>query len=177
MSLKLKDRNMDNEFIVDLDKREVYLKFKGKDYSLTLEDQDLEDHWHSIEDAEGTIYDINIYLPSADSISCSAYPLIVDADGSFNTADTISHSFFLRGTNGDSTKYFDNDKVEYCSIQTNLAIQMKIKDEILLNGYDIFACNFCETTLLRRISDTEKQVCWSCHKELNFDKCEPLYST
>jgi len=167
---------MDNEFIVDFDKREVSLKFKGKEYSLTLDDQDLEDHWHSITDAEGTIYDINIYLPSADSISCSAYPLIVDADGFFNTADTISHRFFLRGTNGDGTKYFDNNNFEYCATNTNLNKQMKIKKEILLLGYDIINCNSCKTTLMRRVSDDEKQVCWSCRKELDFDKCESLYS-
>lgn len=59
----------------------VTLKYQGMLHELNLEDNDLEDYWHTIKDNDGKQFDVNIWIDDKSEIYCSVYQLMIDDEG------------------------------------------------------------------------------------------------
>lgn len=59
----------------------VTLRYQGMLHELNLEDNDLEDYWHTIENNNGKQFDVNIWIDDNNKILCCVYQIKIDDDG------------------------------------------------------------------------------------------------
>jgi|GEM_PF-2460241 len=59
----------------------VTLRYQGMLHELNLEDNDLEDYWHTIKNNDGKQFDVNIWIDDKSKILCSVYQIKIDDEG------------------------------------------------------------------------------------------------
>ena len=59
----------------------VTLRYQGMLHELNLEDNDLEDYWHTIKNNDGKQFDVNIWIEKDSEIKCNLYQLMIDDEG------------------------------------------------------------------------------------------------
>lgn len=65
-----------DSFIINFDKKMLYLNFNGVEYVINLKDGDLEDNWNSFVDSGGVTYDVNFTLNDDLEPVVSVYSLV-----------------------------------------------------------------------------------------------------
>jgi hypothetical protein len=63
----------------------VTLRYQGMLHELNLEDNDLEDYWHTIKNNYGKLFDVNIWIDDnfddSSKILCCVYQIKIDDEG------------------------------------------------------------------------------------------------
>ena len=59
----------------------VTLSYQGMLHEIKLDDNDLEDYWHTIENNDGKQFDVNIWIEEDSEIKCAIYQINIDDDG------------------------------------------------------------------------------------------------
>ena len=63
----------------------VTLRYQGMLHEIKIEDNDLEDYWHTIKNNDGKLFDVNIWIDDnfddSSKILCSVYQIKIDDEG------------------------------------------------------------------------------------------------
>ena len=63
----------------------VTLSYQGMLHEIKIEDNDLEDYWHTIKNNDGKLFDVNIWIDDnfddSSKILCSVYQIKIDDEG------------------------------------------------------------------------------------------------
>lgn len=101
-----------NTAILNTKTLKLRIKFKNEEFIVDMQDGDIEDNWNTIDLADGTSYDLNLYWEeeSMRRPSLSLYGLVLDKNNLWNTNTLDAYGIKVLQKDCYKKEYFSNHK-------------------------------------------------------------------
>lgn len=99
-------KNPENSYILNYDKKEIVLTWRGEKFVFNLNDGDIGDYWNSLTHSSGLQKDVNFHQEEGEEPNFEIWNLIEDEDGQLQI-DTDEEYIECAYTEGTQSNYFN----------------------------------------------------------------------